>query len=180
MVDSPSKASYPVCVHLIDALNGTANYSIERSWGYLNPKTGEYDGMTGQLIRKEADIGGTVIYQVPERLKQMEFISMIVDTKAKFVFRAPPLSHVSNIFYYPFLGVVWITSAFLVLIGSIIVYFTFVLPNAEERRKNSFFSDVLLLAAGLITQMGTHLNPRILSGQISTVPNIESNFNRII
>lgn len=170
LIDSPSKVSYTICVHLIDAINATGNFSVEKTWGYRNPKTGEYDGMVGQLLRGDADIGGTIIFMVPSRLKQMEFISMIVDTRTEFVFRAPPLTYVSNIYYYPFVGMVWIVSTCLLLIGSVIVYFTYNSPEANGRNESDgFFSDVLLLAAGLVTQMGTHLNPRSTSGQLAMV-----------
>lgn len=169
-VDSPSKASYPLIVHLIAVMNGTANFSFEKTWGYKNPQTGEFDGMTGQLIRNEADIGGTVLFMVPERLPIMDFISMIIDTRVEFVFRAPPLSYVSNIYYYPFVGAVWIATAVLVVLGSIVIYFTYILPTDEERENSTgAFSDIILLASGLVSQMGTHLNPRILSGHISMV-----------
>lgn len=170
LVDSPSKASYLICVHLIDSVNGIGNFSIEKTWGYKNPKTGEYDGMTGQLIRKEADIGGTVIFMVPSRLKQMEFISVTVDTRTEFVFRAPPLTYVSNIYYYPFVGIVWIVSICILFGGSIVIYFTYtILKSDRENESSGFFSDVFLLAAGLVSQMGTHLNPRKISGQIAMV-----------
>lgn len=151
-------------------MNGTANFSFEKTWGYKNPQTGEYDGMRGQLIRKEADIGGTVLFMVPDRLPQVDFISMLVDTRAELIFRAPPLSYVSNIYYYPFVGAVWIATAVLVVLGSIVIYFTYILPNDEERENSSdAFSDIILLASGLVSQMGTHLHPRILSGHISMV-----------
>lgn len=31
---------------------------VYRTWGYKDPKTGQFNGMTGALQRKEADIGG--------------------------------------------------------------------------------------------------------------------------
>lgn len=169
-VDSPSKASYLICAHLIDSVNGTGNFSVERTWGYKNPKTGEYDGMTGQLMRKEADIGGTVIFMIPSRLKHMEFISVIADTRSEFVFRAPPLTYTSNIYYYPFVGIVWIVSICFLFGGSVIIYFTYAIPPSDQANESSdSFSDVFLLAAGLVSQMGTHLSPRKISGQIATV-----------
>ncbi|XP_031624941.1 glutamate receptor ionotropic, delta-2-like [Contarinia nasturtii] len=169
LIDSPSKAAYPVCVHLVAAMNGTANFTVEKTWGYKNPQTGEFDGMTGQLLRKEADIGGTIIYMVPARIPQMDFISMIVDTRAELVFRAPPLSYASNIFYYPFTGTVWIATVTLTVIASIVIYFTYILPSESERdHVRDAFSDVILLSSGLVSQMGLHINPRIISGQISS------------
>lgn len=161
-----------MCVHLIDAINGTANFTVEKTWGYKNPKTGEFNGMTGQLIRKEADIGGTIIYMVPSRLQQMEFVSMIVDTRAEFVFRAPPLSYVANIYYYPFVTAVWIASTILLLTCAIVVYFAFIHSDTElqgQYEVKSFTSEVLLLAAGIMSQMGIHFSPRSSSGQIAMV-----------
>lgn len=126
--------------------------------------------MIGQLIRKEADIGGTVLFMIPSRLKQMEFISMIVHTRAEFIFRAPPLTYVSNIYYFPFVGIVWIVSICFLFVGSMVVYFTYAMPQPDRANESSgFFSDVFLLAAGLASQMGSHLNPRKISGQIALV-----------
>lgn len=154
------------------AINATANFSIENTWGYLDPKTGLINGMVGQLLRQEADIGGTGLYMVPGRISQMDFITMMVNTRAELVFRAPPLSYVSNIYYYPFVGIVWIATTVLLLFGAIAIYFTYILPN-DERRNHSrdSVSDTMLLAAGLASQMGLHIEPRIISGRIATVIN---------
>lgn len=56
--DSPTKTTYPITNSLINSLNGTANFSVESTWGYLDPKTGIHNGMTGHLVRGEVDIGG--------------------------------------------------------------------------------------------------------------------------
>lgn len=39
-------------------MNATIRVDIHRTWGYKDPKTGQFSGMSGQLQRKEADIGG--------------------------------------------------------------------------------------------------------------------------
>lgn len=174
LIDSPSKVSYTICVHLINAINASGNFSVEKTWGYKNPKTGEFDGMTGQLLRGDADIGGTVIFMIPSRLNQMDFISMTVDTRMEFVFRAPSLTYVSNIYYYPFVGMVWIVTACLLFVGSVIIYFTYDQHMSTPNETQDFFSDVLLLSAGLVGQMGTHLNPRATSGQIAMVILLEN------
>lgn len=105
----------------------------------------------------------------PERVSVMEFISMPVKTQCSFVFRAPPLSYVSNIYYLPFAGIVWGCSILLVFIGATIIYSTYVLPESSRWRTTSAVSEVILLAAGTVTQMGTHVEPKKLSGRISTV-----------
>lgn len=33
---------------------------VHRTWGYKDPRTGQFSGMSGQLQRKEADIGGKI------------------------------------------------------------------------------------------------------------------------
>lgn len=152
------------------AINATANFSIENTWGYLDPKTGIVSGMFGKLIRKEADIGGTGLYMIPSRISQIDFITMMADTRLEFIFRAPPLSYVSNIYYHPFAGIVWIVSTVLLFLGAISIYFTYNLPNDEQRNHTrDSVSDTMLLAAGLASQMGLHIEPRIISGRIATV-----------
>lgn len=112
---------------------------------------------------------GTVLFMTPERVAVMEFISMATKTEAKFIFRAPPLSYVSNIYYLPFAGIVWGCSILLVFIGATIIYSTYVLPKSSRWRYTSAVSEVILLSAGLVTQMGTHSEPKKVSGRISTV-----------
>lgn len=103
-----------------------------------------------------------------ERIPQMEFITSVA-TSAAFIFRAPPLSYVSNIYYLPFAGIVWGCVILLVIIGATIVYSTFALPKCNKNYYTTAVSEVVLLAAGTVSQMGTHLPPKMLSGKISTV-----------
>lgn len=112
---------------------------------------------------------GTILFMTPERVPTMEFISMVCDTKGAFIFRAPPLSYVSNIYYLPFAGIVWGCSVLLVIIGATIVYSTYVLPTCNRRYNPTAVSEVILLAVGAVCQMGTHLAPKLISGRISTV-----------
>lgn len=44
--------------HMIETLNGTMTSDVFRTWGYVDPKTGEYTGLVGQLKRNEHDVGG--------------------------------------------------------------------------------------------------------------------------
>lgn len=94
---------------------------------------------------------------------------MVADTSAAFIFRAPPLSYVSNIYYLPFAGIVWGCAILLVIIGATIVYSTFALPKCNRNYYATAVSEVVLLAAGTVSQMGTHLPTKMLSGKISTV-----------
>lgn len=40
-------------------MNATMEGDVHRTWGYKDKKTGEITGLSGQLQRKEADIGGS-------------------------------------------------------------------------------------------------------------------------
>lgn len=44
--------------HWVESVNATMINDVHRTWGYKDPKTGLFSGMSGQLQRKEADIGG--------------------------------------------------------------------------------------------------------------------------
>lgn len=57
-IDSITKVNYVLVEHLADIVNAKLNYSIQSTWGYK--VKGDWNGMIGELIRKEADIGGTL------------------------------------------------------------------------------------------------------------------------
>lgn len=171
LVDPLSKASYPFFVQLIASVNGTVDLIIEKTEGVEDPQGG-FNGMIGQLLRKDADIGGTALYMIPSRVSKIDFIPINTNARTELLLRAPPLSYVSNIYYYPFVGVVWIASGALALLGAIEIYFTNIFPNDDtETDTTDGFSDILLLTSGLISQVGIHLDPRTTSGQISSVLN---------
>lgn len=112
---------------------------------------------------------GTILFMTPERVPTMEFITMAVETHASFLFRAPPLSYVSNIYYLPFAGIVWVCSILLVFIGATIVYTTYVRLECNRNYYATAVSELILLAASAVSQMGTQLKPKMFSGRISTV-----------
>lgn len=167
--DAISKVSYIIANRLIDAMNGTVEFNVERTWGYKDPKTGAYSGMTGQLQRQEVDLGGTVMFMTPDRVEMVEYLSMTTPTRAAFVFRAPPLSYVSNIYYLPFQFIVWICTVCLVILCTIIIYVTFRLPASDAEKEAINATDFMLMAVGSVCQMGSQLAPKILSARISIV-----------
>lgn len=59
-VDTISKLALLITQHWVDSVNATLVIDVHRTWGYRDPKTGFYTGMSGQLQRKEADIGGNL------------------------------------------------------------------------------------------------------------------------
>lgn len=57
-IDTITKVCFILTNHLISYLNASVKYSIVPSWGYLDAN-GEWSGMIGQLVRNEADLGGS-------------------------------------------------------------------------------------------------------------------------
>lgn len=57
-VDPFSKLTLLITKHWVESLNATMHIDIHRTWGYRDPKTGIFNGMSGQLQSKEADVGG--------------------------------------------------------------------------------------------------------------------------
>lgn len=57
-VDTLSKLGKLVSTHLIHSVNGTYRSDVFRTWGYVDPKTGQYTGLTGQLKKNEHDVCG--------------------------------------------------------------------------------------------------------------------------
>lgn len=58
-IDTTSKLSYVISKHWVESINATMDTSdVHRTWGYTDKKTGRITGLSGQLQRKEADIGG--------------------------------------------------------------------------------------------------------------------------
>lgn len=108
---------------------------------------------------------------MPERISQLEYISMTTSTRAAFVFRAPPLSYVANIYYLPFTAAVWICLIILMVVSMIVIYITYKLPKASTvaRHRQETVSDFFLLFMEIVSQMGSYFTPNKPSGRISFV-----------
>lgn len=101
-LDTISKVNYALTNDVIRFLNGSVKYSIVTSWGYLNNETGHWDGMIGELVRGEAQIGASPLFFTEDRVATIQYLSMTSPTKSKFVFQAPKLSYTENVFLLPF------------------------------------------------------------------------------
>lgn len=172
-IDSIAKVNWFQIHYLLEKLNATMNFSIMSTWGYYNKTSKQWSGMIGQLDRHEADIGGTALFLTPDRVAIIEYLSMATPTRAKFVFRAPPLSYVANIYTLPFNTKVWMSlGGFLVLI-TIVVYLTYSFEEYIRRNDNKWnmakLTDIILLTVGAICQMGSHKEPKSKSGRVATM-----------
>lgn len=101
-LDTISKVNYLLTNDIIVFMNASVQYSIVPSWGYLNNETGHWDGMIGQLVRGEAELGASPLFFTADRVGTIQYLSMTSPTKSKFVFQAPKLSYTENLFLLPF------------------------------------------------------------------------------
>lgn len=101
-LDTISKVNYILTNDIIVFMNATVQYSVVSSWGYLNNETGQWDGMIGELVRGEAQVGASALFFTADRVGIIQYLSMTSPTKSKFVFQAPKLSYTENVFLLPF------------------------------------------------------------------------------
>jgi len=97
-------------------VNSTVKYAVVSTWGYRNKTTGKWNGMVGDLLNDEADIGATGLFFTSDRVSMLEYISPTSDASIGFVFRSPKLSYTNNIYVLPFDRLLWICLLALVLV----------------------------------------------------------------
>lgn len=147
-------------------MNATGAFTFTNTWGYFDNVTNRVNGLLGELLDKKAEIGGTCSFMLSDRVAKFDFISMVTPTLVSFIFRPPPLSHVTNIYYLPFKGTVWVCSGLLVLIACVAIYQSVRQQRDDDKTR---ISDIALLGVGGICQMGANVETKFLSTKISTV-----------
>lgn len=160
---------------LMDILNATRRYKFVKTWGYFHPVTKKINGMLGDLKDGVSEIAGTSLYPTEDRVDHFDYSAMIYNSRTLFIFRAPPLSNVANIYYLPFQGMVWLCSGALIFISCLAIYCSFrgaavVRPDAADDDHDKVRgTDIVLLGIGAIAQMGSVLEAKFLSARISTI-----------
>lgn len=95
---------------------------------------------------------------------------MTIPSTIAFVLRSPPISYVSNIYYLPFTGVVWLCSIALVVLCTAVIALTLKFHlNLEKENEHLKTSDYFLFAIASACQMGTDILTKVLSARISMV-----------
>lgn len=172
-IDPITKSNY-ICVNdLMNSLNVSKKFIFTSTWGYFNKTTNRWSGMLRDIVENKADIGGTSIFMTGDRVEVIEYLLVITETFAKFVFKSPPLSYVSNIYFLPFQKNVWFGAGILILLITISIYFFLKFENVRNTEsdeiKSNNITDVILIAIAGICQMGTHIDAKYISARISLV-----------
>ncbi|KAJ8955116.1 hypothetical protein NQ318_009009 [Aromia moschata] len=179
-IDSIAKVNYVLVEHLKDIINATLNYSVQETWGYKDNNS-EWNGMIGELMRNEADIGGTPLFFTSDRVDIIDYIAMTTPTRSKFVFRQPKLSYVTNVFTLPFDTNVWISTVCLVIIGAFVLHLIIMWEwkkwkmygrsnnqSAVPEVKNSII-DTAFFTFGAVCQQGSSYIPFSIPGRITAI-----------
>lgn len=79
-------------------------------------------------------------------------------SRSAFLFRPPPLSFVTNIFTLPFSRAVWLVSAALIALISVLLYsaFRWEFRGTADEEGTTNWSDVVLLSLGAVCQQGAY------------------------
>lgn len=107
----------------------------------------------------------------PDRVALVDYIAVILPTTAKFIFREPPLSYVSNIYYLPFHHTVWFAIIISIVLCTFLIHLTY-RYSMRDIDRHLTISDFALYAISTICQMGSLVKPKKLSGKIASVSSI--------
>lgn len=110
---------------------------------------------------------GTVMFITADRIPHIEFLAVTLTVTFAFIFRAPPLSYVSNIYYLPFDGVVWICAIILIIVGTILVFIVY--KFSKEDTSHLTASDFVMHGITTVCQMGSQVIPTTAAGKFTTV-----------
>ncbi|CAG9829190.1 unnamed protein product [Diabrotica balteata] len=182
-IDAISKLNWIIVGLLLSTLNASSTNIFQSTWGYKEGNSTIYSGMIGDLQSNRAEIGGTALFFTIDRVDVIEYVAPSAPTFMKFIFKAPPLSYVSNVFTLPFDTYVWYCCFALVPIIFIAVFIivkwewkdpVFKL-KVEETHSNSItplrpgFFDILVMELGAITQQGSDTEPKSNAGRAAIV-----------
>ncbi|KAJ6641128.1 BTB/POZ domain-containing protein 6-A [Pseudolycoriella hygida] len=166
-IDALSKVTYILTKELMRFVNATVKYNILSTWGYKDKTTGKWNGVVGQLISNEADVGASPLFFIAERVSLVEYISRPTSADGGFIFRAPKLSYTNNIFLLPFDRFLWMCLCGLVLLiamflGGTVFIESKIVKSEIECRTN----DVYMIVWGAMCQQGSSVTPTGSTGRI--------------
>nr|APC94347.1 ionotropic receptor 1 [Pyrrhalta aenescens] len=182
-IDPLSKLNWLIIKNLLVILNATSTPLFVTTWGYMDSNTSKFTGMIGDLQSDNAEIGGTALFFTIDRIDVIEYIAPSAPTYMKFIFKAPPLSYVSNVFTLPFDTDVWYSCFALVPLIFVTIYIIvkwewkdpIFKEEIQETNSNSIVPlrpgliDVLVMQLGAITQQGAESEPKSNAGRIATI-----------
>nr|ARO70552.1 antennal ionotropic receptor 75q.1 [Dendrolimus punctatus] len=161
--DSASKSTYRHILPLYDFMNASKGLIYNPEWGVF--KNNSWTGMIGQLVRGEAEIGGTVTFVTQSRIGVIEYITCPSTSTVKFVFREPSLSYQNNLFILPFNPMVWYCMFSFVML---LIFILYINARWEVNKTTKYYgkaldsttlrpnvSDITVLIVSAMSQQGS-------------------------
>ncbi|KAL9706910.1 hypothetical protein quinque_010428 [Culex quinquefasciatus] len=156
-IDTPNRLSYLMINSLYRIyLNATFVKRYSTTWCYPNPKTGGLIGVCVDLINNHSEVGA-FMFITTSRLKMMDFLPLGMEGTLSFIFKAPKLSIMNNIFELPFDPNVWVCLFSLVFVLGVTFYLMTKLNDFKTRplrnKDNSY--DQVFNAVSITLQQGS-------------------------
>lgn len=131
------------------------------------------------LLINSVSFSGNSVFVTLDRLDVVDFIASTSSTNIKFIFKAPPLSYVTNIFTLPFDKQVWYCSYVILILIFGILYlivwwewhdpiFIKTIEDTDDILRPKMF-DIIMAEIGSVTQQGSDKEPKSLAGRIGTI-----------
>lgn len=128
---------------------------------------------------------GTPAFMMSSRVGIIDFCKLNTPTVGRFVFRAPQMSSVANLYTLPFDKFVWFSALLLAFLSALFIYATMVLEKRNEDRRvmkkianidrKTRFTDSALTIVSAICQMGPLVDPKLQSSKIIMVRTLDLN-----
>lgn len=122
---------------------------------------------------------GSPAFFTEDRIEIIDYIAGTTPTHMKFIFRAPPLSYVSNVFVMPFDTMVWYGCLLMIIITPFILLTIAKWESHESIFRNEIYdaqtalrgnlSDVLMFEISAVSQQGYDVELKSVSGRIAAI-----------
>ncbi|XP_062551476.1 LOW QUALITY PROTEIN: ionotropic receptor 75a-like [Armigeres subalbatus] len=155
---------------LIKALHSTLRYNVRYihydCWTF-NDSTG---GILGALVNREIDLSSTGLMTKIKRMEHLASVMSYMTFELMFVFKTPESTQLTdNAFIRPFSTNVWLMILLTIVLGSIVMKFSFTaeynLRDNFNAKENPPFMSLIVEFLGNYCQQGSQYMPESLSGR---------------
>ncbi|CAH1991297.1 unnamed protein product [Acanthoscelides obtectus] len=154
--------------HCENYYNFTKVIGVHKSWGYLQ-KDGTFDGLVGQLQRRQIDYGSSPLFVRVDRGTVIEYGRKTWSLRSAFIFRRPKIKGSADVYLKPLSTSIWI----LTLVVAALIVISLKLSTTGEKR-SSYLGKATDNSLGLFVintvaafcQQGLTAVPHFLSGRI--------------
>nr|CAH7761474.1 unnamed protein product [Callosobruchus chinensis] len=108
--------------------NFTKTIGMQKSWGYLK-EDGTFDGLVGELQRKQVDYGSSPLFVRVDRGTVMEYGRKTWSLGSAFIFRQPKMKGSADVFLKPLSTSIWI----LTVVAAALMIVALKLSHAGEK-----------------------------------------------